>query len=68
MSQTSQVIRNRWNKEHYDRLAVLVPKGRHDTIREYAQSCGMSVNGLINDLLRYELGLTKKEWVAKVQA
>ncbi len=68
MSQTSPEIRRRWNEKHYDRLVVLVPKGRQETIRQYVEERGTSVNGLINELLRYELGLTKKEWVVRAQA
>lgn len=64
MSKTSTAVKTRWNKKHYDRLAVMVPKGRLDTIRRYAEEHGTSINGLINDLLRYELGMAEYEWKA----
>ena len=67
MSKTSTDVKNRWNKKHYDRMRVLVPKGRGDTIREFARERNVSVNGLINDLLRYDLGLTPHEWKAHVE-
>ena len=58
MSKTSTEAKRRWNEAHYDRMAVLVPKGRIEMIRQYAEEHGTSMNGLINDLLKYELGLT----------
>lgn len=58
MSKTSTEAKRRWNEKHYDRMAALVPKGRVEIIRQYAEDHGTTVNGLINDLLKYELGIT----------
>lgn len=68
MSRTSTDVKRRWNEKHYDRMAILVPKGRHDTIRQFAKEHGISVNGLINELIRYEMGLSKEEWACRAQA
>ncbi len=40
---------------NYDRLSVLLPKGQKAVLKQHAQSMGMSVNALINRLVRQEL-------------
>ena len=62
MGKTSSKVRNRWNKNSYDAIGVTIPKGMQDKIREYAKTHGMSVNGMINMLLRDEIGILKIEW------
>ena len=55
--------KNRFNAEKYDSLRVVVPKGRKADVEAHVESIGArSVNGLVNDLLRGELGMTEKEW------
>lgn len=44
----------------YDRISVTIPKGQKQAIDEHARSKGDSVNGLINKLLRADMGLS--EW------
>lgn len=46
----------------YDRVSVTIPKGRKAALEAYAKGKGESVNGLINALLRAELGLSEAEW------
>lgn len=41
----------RYNKKTYDRIEIVVKKGRKEKIKAFAQRQGKSVNGLINDLL-----------------
>lgn len=41
----------RYNKKAYDRIEIVVKKGRKEKIKAFAQRQGKSVNGLINDLL-----------------
>lgn len=41
----------RYNKKTYDRIEVVVKKGRKAEIKAFAQRQGKSVNGLITDLL-----------------
>ena len=65
MSYTSPAVKARWNKKHYDRFAVLVPKEQEETIKAYVKEHNTSMNGLINDLLRYEMGLTELQWKRK---
>lgn len=62
MSKTSAAVKNNWNKNNYDRLTVMIPKGRKSDIEAHAQSKGLSVNGLINSLLREDMKLSEEEW------
>ena len=51
-----------YNEKAYDRLAVTIPKGRKTTVEAHAKSKGLSVNGLINTLLREDLNISEEEW------
>ena len=42
---------NQYNKMSYDRVALLVPKGKRKKIKEYAAKQGKSVNTLLNELI-----------------
>lgn len=54
--------KNKYNSENYDNLRIVVPKGRRRTIKAYAEERGKSINGLVNDLLREEMGITESKW------
>lgn len=41
----------RYNKKAYDRIDVIVPKGKRAVIKAFAASHGVSVNKLINDAI-----------------
>ena len=41
----------RCNKKAYDRIDIVVPKGKREIIKACAASCGISVNRLINDVI-----------------
>ena len=51
-----------YNEKAYDRLAVTIPKGRKAMVEEHAQRKGLSINGLVNALLRTELDLAEEDW------
>lgn len=51
-----------YNEKAYDRLAVTIPKGRKAIVEAHAQSKGLSINGLVNTLLREDLNLSEEEW------
>lgn len=53
-----------YNEKAYDRLAVTIPKGQKAIVEAHAKSKNLSVNGLVNVLLRAELGLSEEEWKA----
>lgn len=56
--------KNRFNSERYDSLRIVVPKGRKAEIDVHAQSKGLSVNGLVGELLRADMDMTE-EWKRK---
>ena len=49
-------------EKNYARISVTIPKIQEDRVKEYAQSVGESVNGLINVLLRADMGMDEREW------
>lgn len=49
-------------KSAYDRIEIKVPKGRKAAIEAHAKQKGESVNGLVNALLRADMGLSVDEW------
>lgn len=62
MTKTSSAVKRRYNEKAYDRLAITVPKGQKQAIENFAALTGDSINGLINRLLRVEMGLSAQEW------
>ena len=56
----------KWNDENqakrYDRIQLVVPKGRKADIDKYARRQGESVNGLMNTLLRESMGMSEEDW------
>lgn len=52
--------------EKQDELKIRVPGGRKSDIETHAKNIGMSVNGLVNYLLRVDMGIeTEEEWKSK---
>lgn len=47
-AKTSAAVKNKWNKENYDRIEIIVPKGKKDLIKAAADTEGESVNAFIN--------------------
>ena len=48
---TSCEVKDRWNRKHYDRMAVIIPKGSRDEINAAARARGMSTSAYIRALL-----------------
>ena len=57
--------KNKYNTKAYDQLRIVVPKGRKTAIEAHAKGKGESVNGLVNTLLRGDMGLTEADWKGK---
>lgn len=53
---------DKYVRENYDRVGIKLPKGRKADLEAHARSKGESVNGLINALLRADMGLSEEEW------
>ena len=60
--------KNKYNAANYDSLRIVVPKGQKATIEAHAANKGKSVNGLVNDLLREDMGLTDAQWKERQQS
>lgn len=68
MGKTSSAVKNRYNAKAYDQLPIRVPKGRKETIEAYAKQEGISINGLVNRLLRETLGMSEDAWKRSADA
>lgn len=62
MGKTSSAVKNRYNAKAYDQVLVMLPKGRKEAVQQFAKDNGVSVNGLINDLLATAMGIDAAEW------
>ncbi len=45
----------RYNKKAYDRINVVVPKGKRALIADFAKKQGKSLNRFINDAIEYHM-------------
>lgn len=68
MGKTSNTVKDRWNRQNYEEVKVRLPRGRKADITAHAQSKGLSVNGLVGELLRAALNMTEEEWRRKPDA
>lgn len=50
---------------NYDEVKIRIPKGRKQAVEAHAASKGESVNGLVNALLRADMGMTEEAWKSK---
>lgn len=62
MGKTSAAAKNRYAAKAYDDLRIIVPKGKKEVVAAHAKSKGESVNGLVNALLRADMGLSESDW------
>lgn len=49
----------RYNKKAYDRIDVIVPKGKREVIKRFARKQGKSTNRFINEAI--DKAITEKE-------
>lgn len=56
MSEFNQfAYQNKYNKEKYDSVTIVVPKGEKDVIKQAAKERGKSVSEYIRDLIKADL-------------
>lgn len=55
---------NRYNRENYDRVVIMVPKGTKDNIKAEAQRRGQSANEFLLSLIPEKL-VTKRVYVKR---
>ena len=48
MGKTSSKVKNRYNEKVYDRITLVVPKGKKEELQGYAASQGESLNAFVN--------------------
>jgi hypothetical protein len=48
---TSPAVKNRWNREHYDRAVINLPSGGRAELQSIAAAKGMSVSAYIRHLI-----------------
>ena len=59
--------KNKFYKEHYDRIPLAVPKGMKEVIKQLASGKGMSVNAYIQDLVRKDqCGMFDREMISGI--
>lgn len=64
---TSTDYKRAYNEKAYDRISVTIPKGQKQAVEAFAKSRKESVNGLVNALLRAEMGISENEWKARAE-
>ena len=47
MGKTSSAVKNRYNAKAYDRVSLMLPKGRKQVVEAHAEGQGETVNGFI---------------------
>lgn len=52
---------NKYNAKAYDRVSLMLPKGKKEVVREYAESKGLSLNGYINKLISDDMNAGQAE-------
>lgn len=66
ISDAKRKANKKWNDANmailYDRISVLVPKGRKEDIAAFAKEHGLSTNALINGALCRTMGIDDAEW------
>jgi len=60
ISEAKRKSNKKWNdanmKERYDRIQLVVPKGKKEHIQDAATAGGMSLNGFVNEAIDEKLG------------
>lgn len=64
MAYTKATMRavDKYVKNNYDSFLIRLPKGRKQAVEAHARDRGESVNGLVNALIRADMGLSEDEW------
>ena len=50
------------NNRAVNNISFTIPKGKKALVEEYAAAHDGSVNGVVNRLLRVELGISEEDW------
>ena len=61
MGTSSTRAKNKYNENNYDRIALVVPKGQKEIIKQHAEQCGESLNGFIVRAINAEIQRDKQK-------
>ncbi len=61
ISKAQQDAVNKYKRANYDRMEMLVPKGKKEIIKAHAESMGESVNGFISRAIDNQIERDKSE-------
>lgn len=56
---------NQFNKDNYDRISLMIAKGKKEQIQALARAHGESVNGFINRLIDAEIERMERDGTGK---
>ena len=52
----------KFKRNHYDQIALLVPRGRKEDIKAFASQMNLSMNAMMNKMLQSAMSMTDNEW------
>lgn len=58
MGKTSSAVKNRYNNKAYDRITIVIPKGRKADLKAIAERAGESVNSYVIKAVLSRMGVT----------
>ena len=61
MGKSSSKVKNRYNEKVYDRISLVVPKGKKEELQAYAASRGESLNAFVNRAITEAINKQKAE-------
>lgn len=62
MATNASIIAMRCAKKNYDRVVAYIPKGNLELVRDKVSDENITVNKLVNRMLRQYIGMTEEEW------
>ncbi len=55
MGKTSAAVKNKYAAKAYDRIQLVVKKGKKDEIKAYAEKHGYSLNSFVNEAIEEKM-------------
>lgn len=52
---------NQYNKEKYDRITIMVPKGNKEVLQAYARKLNISLNAFMNKLIEESVTIERND-------
>lgn len=61
MADKNVIYKNEFNKLNYDRLNIIVPKGKKEVIKYYANKTGQSLNSFVIEAIEKRIDEIKSK-------